>query len=619
MAAHSWHGFVTRALSSKHGLKTRATKVATFLFILLTARDANATPPAVGVAADGKSVTHLAWDTENDGRMVNLLRAKTAITGGVFIVKPIDDGFDLTITGDASKIIFPFDPRVSAVTILPASIDRQSRFHLPAIVSAPGFGAMLVTTDGGVELTSVLNGSRAGKIVDWVIDLPQGSRRRDSTTLHFRPYFVPSPKGLNDDARWKLARRAWLNQFQVSAKWGDPGHPVSAPAGVLANNVISDPVSCCLFMYADAAFFTPDLAPGISAMRYVGHTLDWWLNDRMLPSGVIPGYWNHTNFLDANPSVLISAWDYAEATGDRKWLADRIDKLEQAAGHMISRDIDGDGLLEATQSGNPGTLIEPARSCSAYDAINCGHKDAYSNALAYRAFRCLADLEAQLGRVEQQKRYKDFAAKLKTAFRKELINPQTGWVAWWRDKNGVLHDLASPHVNGLAITYGLIEPEQGREMLRKLYAKMVDAKFTRRDLGTPCTLVPVARADYLLPAAPGLGTKEDGSDAFGQYPNGGVLPGDSLRFMTAGYVTGEQAMADAFIDAMLARIPKGDLPTGGFATSIVDVYPAGGEFFTWDGKPCGYEGLLSHGYHFLQAVPLRDPALREKLHRPLKD
>jgi len=146
---------------------------------------------------------------------------------------------------------------------------------------------------------------------------------------------------------------------------------------------------------------------------------------------------------------------------------------------------------------------------------------------------------------------------------------------------------------------------------------MTARKFSRFDLGLPCTLDPVARADYLLPAAPGLGQKEDGSDAFGQYLNGGTLPGDSLRFITAGYVVGDVAESDHIINAMLSRISKGDVADGGFATSIVDQYPGGGEFFSWDGKPCGYEGLLAHAYHFLQAVPLRDSNVRAKLHRPM--
>ena len=71
--------------------------------------------------------------------------------------------------------------------------------------------------------------------------------------LSFRPVVLEMPKGLSDPERWKLVRRAWFNVFQMSAEWGDKNNPVSAPAGVLSNNVISDPVSCCLFVYADSA------------------------------------------------------------------------------------------------------------------------------------------------------------------------------------------------------------------------------------------------------------------------------------------------------------------------------------------------------------------------------
>src|SRR4051812_17481003 len=96
----------------------------------------------VRVAADGKSITHLAWDTEGDGRSTNLLRRNTPVTlsAGTLSVKQNDDGgFEITISGDATaQLRFPFDPRVSAVTILPAKIDGASGFHLPAIVWAPG-------------------------------------------------------------------------------------------------------------------------------------------------------------------------------------------------------------------------------------------------------------------------------------------------------------------------------------------------------------------------------------------------------------------------------------------------------------------------------------------------
>ena len=151
-----------------------------------------------------------------------------------------------------------------------------------------------------------------------------------------------------------------------------------------ACNVISDPCSMCLYAPADAALLIPELAPGVSAMEQVRYSIDWWLDQRMLDNGEIIGYrGTYGDFMDTNASVLIAAWDYVEATGDLDWLKRRIAKLEFVAAFIAGRDIDGDGLFEAVQSGNAGTLIEPKRSCAAWDAINCGHKDAYCKRITW--------------------------------------------------------------------------------------------------------------------------------------------------------------------------------------------------------------------------------------------
>jgi hypothetical protein len=41
------------------------------------------------------------------------------------------------------------------------------------------------------------------------------------------------------------------------------------------------------------------------------------------------------------------------------------------------------------------------------------------------------------------------------------------------------------------------------------------------------------------------------------------------------------------------------------------------DWVTWDGKPGGYEGYLADVYNFLTAVILREPAMRQRLLRPL--
>jgi len=595
-----------------------------------------------GVAArtdDSGSIHFLSWDNEGGGMAQrNLLRPKTAIAlrghDGAQL-KSIDDpgriaikitaggGFDFNVFGGRSttarsglRLVVPFDPRTSAVSVLPARIDDSQRFYLPAIVSAPGFGQMLVTAGQGADGATRFEGSRRDKILDWSIELPP-LRAEQMVTFSFRPMVLPPPAGVTDKARWDLARRAWLNVLQATARWGETRSADSAPAGVLGNNILSDPVSSCLFIYADHAFCMPQLAPGISGMDLVGRTLDWWLEKRMLPSGEVPGYTRFTDFTDTNPSILISAWDYAEATGDRRWLEKRIAALERVANFQASRDIDGDGLIEAVQSGNAGTLTLHQRSCSAYDAVNCGHKDSYSNILTYRAFRCLADLEAKLGRTGRQRHYNLLADKLQASFVKVLFNHETENVVGWISRDGQVHDYLVPAISCLAITYGLVDRQQGKRTLKRLRDKLTERGFTRYDLGMPMSLVPIRRLDYMLGGAPGAPQRDDGADTFGLYLNGGIATGDALRFLTAHYVVGEKEFADSMLDRMLARVPKGDYADGGFPIGIVNQYPLGAEFLDWKGNPCGYEGLMTHGYHFLDAVCLREPQMRARLHRPL--
>ena len=249
-----------------------------------------------------------------------------------------------------------------------------------------------------------------------------------------------------------MARRGWFNLFQVSAQWGDQNNPgAGSPEGVWANNVISDPVSGLLYLLGDHALLVPDLAPGVSAAPLVRHTVDWWLDQRSDKNGNITLYGKvgPSISLDANAGPLIAAWDYVEASGDTRWLQQRIERLELTADLLAKCNIDGDGLVES-----PSGL-------TAYDVVQVRHKDMYCNALVYRAWRCMADLEAKTGRKEKQIRYTQLANRLKADFFRTFYNPATGWLAWWKTPDGQLHDYASPPLNGLAIEYGLVEPDQG--------------------------------------------------------------------------------------------------------------------------------------------------------------
>jgi hypothetical protein len=599
----------------------------------------------------------LSWDTEGGDRArTNLLRAKSPLAlrarmGGqwrssgdlrarresageagtryrlalapdaelLWTIDPSRDRLTMTVAGQGSRIrnveavemLFPFDPQITPTTMLPQAWGEEDCGKLPAVISAPDFGQMLLEDRTHPGLKARLEGSRKDHTVDLILEFPAVGAG-EMYTLNLTPVHLPPPEGLADKTLWQTVRRGWFNIWQPSSRWGEQTRPFSAPAGILSNNVISDPVSFALPFYADQALWTPEVAPGISVMTQVRRSIDWWLDHHMDSTGEVIGYWDYRHFLDSNPGILISAWDYVEATGDRDWLQGRIDRLEFLSAFVERRDVDDDGMVEATQSGNYGTLKQPARSCCWWDGLNCGHKDGYTNAFIYRAWRCLADLEGQLGRAQQQARYTQLADRLKATYAKTLYNPKTGWLAWWKSADGQLHDYATPIVNGLAIDYGLVTPDEGRKILARLWEKMRAVGFTRLDLGLPCTLIPIRKGDYIQPEGLGMPSRVDGTDTFQIYMNGGISAGHTLHFIMAHHIVGEPERGERLLLAMLERQAK-----VGFHNGVRDKAGEGIDWTTWDGKPGGYEGYLADVFRFLQAAVLREPSFRARFYRPL--
>jgi hypothetical protein len=576
---------------------------------LIALPTANAADPVVRIdqTAASSTITHLSWDTEGGARAdrnllrepITAVRAQSDQTGG------------FSLTTATGNLRLPFNPVVASTTIIPARWHDDGTFELPAILNAPDFGPLVVTQVDGPAFRGRFEGDRKQKHADVLL------KASGPGTLQFQPLLLPAPAGLTDARYWPLARRGWLNAIQPTSRWGEQNRPFSAPAGMLGNNVISDPASCSLWFYADQAFFIPEPVPGVNLMSLVRRTIDYWIDTKMIKdaSGAETGelicYWDYAHFLDANAGPLIAAWAYVEATGDRDWLIRKIGRLEKVADFLLSRDIDHDGLIEATQSGNLYTLKQPKRSCAWWDAVNCGHKDAYTNALCYRAFRCLADLETQLGRTPQAARYTTAADRLKAAFFPSLYNEKTGLLGWWRSEDGTLHDYAAPTICALAIDYGLVPTDAARAMLDRLWQKMEEVQFTRLDLGLPTNLVPLHPGAYLQPAY-GAPKQPDGRDTFGIYMNGGISAGHSLHFIAAHYQVGDTARGDRVLEAMLPRQFRGEFQNG-----VQDQASKGIDWTTWDGQPSGYEGYLADSFRFLQAVLMREPALRMKLLRPV--
>ena len=598
-------------------------------------------PGALWIEADKTSprLTALGWDTEDTGRhRITLLKSPAelrlhkggqivmpqvrfdgpdpwtarfdlALANGarlIFVVASRPDGLvmslswegDVTVAVDRVELIFPFEPQTAVTSVISERWTEAGEFLLPAIVSAPDLGQMLVTCPERPDLTGRIEGSRQDRWVTVSFDLPVGNCG-SSLELRFAPVLLPLPDGYTDGSRWRAVRRGWFNFIQLSCGASGGGPHVN---GVWANNVLSDPVSSVLYMLADATLLVPELAPGVAMAPILRRAVDYWIDYKTDQDGLVAytaGGMNQ-NVMDGNPAVLIGAWAYVEVTGDMEWLVRRIADLERLAAYLERRDVDGDGLVESKQSGDSGSRPPRDPDC-AWDCYASGHKNAYVNALVYRAFRGLAALEGRLRRNERERCYYELAGRLKAAFLDAFYNPATGWLGLWRSRDGKLHDLHMDAPTSLAVDYGLIDATRGREMLERFWRALEKSGFSRFDVGVPLNLRPVPREEM------------EHYTEFQQFLNAGCGVSNTSYLLNALYAVGMREQADMIIDAMLTRQTEGIYPNGGgFQNGFVDRMGDGAEVYDWSGKPAGYEGYLVYCWAFLHSLLLRAPQLLRK-------
>jgi len=469
-------------------------------------------------------------------------------------------------------------------------------------------------------VTGRFTGDRGKRRIDVAFEFA-APKTGETVTLEFSPWQLPLPKGV-DEATWKTIRRGWWNVYEPCVR----GHlgigVVPAPAGIFANNPISDPVSSLYVFIADHAMLIPELAPGISSEYLLRYSVDWWLDFHLDVSGAMEGYENHNDMLDAPSSILVAAWACAEMSGDLTWAESRIPQLERMAEFLASSDVDHDGIIESPHSGNANTLCRREdRGATANDTINSGHKEIYINTLAYRAFCCLADLEKRLKRTDKAARYADLAGKLKEAFFRTFHSPDTGLLSWWISADGQRHDYWAPGIVGLPIAYGLVPPADAGRILSAIRSKVTEVGFSRLDLGLPLVLTPIRRADYNIAcgAEYGCPSREDGTDTFQHYLNGGCVVSDQIHWFNAHFRLGLGEAIQPQLAAMLARQGKPVFPNGGsFQNGIANTPRQGAEFYDWNGKTTGYEGHLVYSWFFLQGVLTQQPEHRHRIFRTME-
>ena len=303
--------------------------------------------------------------------------------------------------------------------------------------------------------------------------------------------------------------------FQLSPRWR-----------ALANNTASDVCAITVWEYGDVALRTPPLAPGLTALDILRQTLDRYLGG-LKGCGMV-GYNAGTpdetayDFLDAYPSLVIGGADYVLGSHDEAWLRKNYPALKAWTARMLAFDSDGDGLLEypQTRQSGPWPRNHPANW---WDTIWFTYKDAYSNVLAYRACLEMAKVARLAGKPEDARYYASRAEKLRSVYATTFYNPATGVLAGWKDRQGKLHDYYFTFVSGMAITYGLVPPPLANQIMDRMLAKMREVGYTRFDLGLPGNLIPVRKEDYGVGGVEGgEPEREDGTDAFQNYENGGA-------------------------------------------------------------------------------------------------
>ena len=505
-------------------------------------------------------------------------------------------------------LVLNFDPSGSHATML-GLLNDQGEMRLPALLNFPDHGTFRIVSPASNNVPGLPNinlGYDATRGAENFIrvSFPPASDRRPQVEYRLEVTAIyPDGPGIDNNSLYDGYRRNFLGILQINPR-----------RRALANNAASDVVAFTVFEYSMMAVRTPALAEGLTASDILRQTLDHYV-------GGMKGYgMKHYDdqadlkdeYLDTYPSLVMATSDYVQASHDKEWLNRNYSVIKTWADKMIEFDVDGDGLMEYPASGNAGSwkanwdveewpgdwtkIVSTLHPSNWWDTIGFGHKDAYSNALAYKAFRDMAELAREAGRSGDVELYTSRAELLKAVYFRTFFNPETGVLAGWKSADGKLHDYYFTFVNGVAVTYGVVTPEQGNQIYDKLMAKMKEVGYNRFDLGLPGNLIPIRREDYVVRQRDSGGSdKPDGSGGFPFYENGGATACYAYFTIQALKDLGRTKEANAILFPMLKAFED-----GGFQG-----YGPGGKSYdwkAWDGSPHGYEGLLVDGYLTLLAA-----------------
>jgi hypothetical protein len=502
--------------------------------------------------------------------------------------------------GYKQSFLFNIEQHANHATLLGLMDGNDDKISLPAVLHMPDMGTLRVTCNvAGIAVR--VSAMRFIEHPYVRLEFPAADEKNQKITYTFEVVVIhPVVKGIDKDSRYDCFRKNFISIFQLNPF-----------LKILANNTASDACAFTLFKYATVAAYTPTFANGLQANDLIRMTLDRYLAGKKGygilgydydKEWVIPETETTCHSLDSYPSLLMSACIYTLSSKDAAWFSKNYKGIKAWADKMLAMDKDQDGLLEFCLSGNSGSWKgdKTQRPANWWDTIGFGHKDAYSNALAYKALMLFEEANSKYGIDSEADFYKAKAEKLKSVYTSTFFNPDTGILAGWKSADGKLHDYYFVFVNTVAISYGLIDDTLANSIMDKLLQKMKDVGYTNFELGLPGNLIPVIRADYTdLLLEVGGGKREDNLDGFQIYENGGATACFTYFTIHALQKLGRTKDANAILLPLLKSMSEGNFQGRGANGRTKD-------WKTWSGECWGYEGFLVDNYMFLLTVLQQD-------------
>jgi hypothetical protein len=513
------------------------------------------------------------------------------------VIRAKEKGFDLSLAASADHTMllrgglfrFEFAANQTPTTFVGHPSKLMNYVGLPTYLAAPDFGTVYVTRTGD-DAAFYRRPSSLFPATSYAVDItPHQPQSEDGlneigpqtwhATLHFDVRTLEPLAGLlSQDSRLKRFPRYSLDMTQ----W-------RPDTGMVSNSVMSINCGLALLFYAEQAVWAPRLKDGISPMELVGASVDQYFKGArgyMMPNvNVFSPEWKSSRETPAY--LVISAWYVIRTIGGMPQLRKWLQPMEAVTEHLEEH-IRSDGLVD-----------EPGKEW--FDVYNFQGPDAFSNAADYRAFLCMADVEALAGRTQRARRYRDRAQRIKAVYFKTFFNPTTGVLAGWKSPDGNLHDFMFPWVNGFAIYQGLVPPDKTKNILETMLAKMESIGFHAFQYGLPTNLIPMSPADY-FPHTSGAPKRTDGKDTWQIYMNGGATPPYEYYFIQALYQNGLRDDAERLLWPLIGSYEKGTFNTGIELPGMKQRNPVGSAFYQWNGSRGRGEGYLPEDWQGLDAL-----------------